>query len=517
MEKSPFNQISNPDEIIFAPRSQKAQLPVCDKTITTDISEDFNLPEYLPEIRRLLRIAPRIPFPSQYIGNDTAEFSGNVLWNVLYVDSEGALAKADLASAYEASASMEASSECLPETDFLAYDEITADNVVGKVLGPRKLNIRCKLNHHIRVFGDFSYECNLIGECSEQSVRRLTKAFPACVTIGGVDDTLELEEKFPGDEATRVVYHSCGVCVNESVPSADGVVCRGNLMLKLLLAKEGAAPECIERTVPFTANPEMSLDGDGNNIRAFGKVSDISFESTENEIICRIQLCIACEAQKNVPTELCKDIFSTESVCDTKTKDHPFLSDIVCFNTSFAHDASAQIEGLFENAKIIDANCSPRAISLTNENGHYILNGNCRYNVLFGGENEYAARELEFPFSINVGDGNEGIECFFVDMSSLSCKVKPEGENMAFSADLCASVRACGKYFTTAVESADFSARESVPSSAFTIAYPSSTETLWDIAKKYYADPATLAKSNGLSSQQPDSPESLSGVKFLII
>ena len=31
-------------------------LPICDKVITQDISGDFSLPDYQPEIKRLLRI-----------------------------------------------------------------------------------------------------------------------------------------------------------------------------------------------------------------------------------------------------------------------------------------------------------------------------------------------------------------------------------------------------------------------------------------------------------------------------
>ena len=102
MEKS-IGDIISTDEIIFAPISQAFQMPVCNKSVITEISEDLTLPDYLPEIRRLLRVTPVVSIPSQYVNGSMAEFSGNVNWNILYVCGEGTLSEATFSSPYEVS------------------------------------------------------------------------------------------------------------------------------------------------------------------------------------------------------------------------------------------------------------------------------------------------------------------------------------------------------------------------------------------------------------------------------
>ena len=47
--------------------------------------------------------------------------------------------------------------------------------------------------------------------------------------------------------------------------------------------------------------------------------------------------------------------------------------------------------------------------------------------------------------------------------------------------------------------------------------YPAPGETLFGVGKRYGISPARLAEQNGISADDPGSPESLSGVRFLLI
>ena len=58
--------------------SPYVQLPVCDKGVISEISGDFTLPDYQPEIKKLLRITANVLPASRYVGDRNAEFSGNV-------------------------------------------------------------------------------------------------------------------------------------------------------------------------------------------------------------------------------------------------------------------------------------------------------------------------------------------------------------------------------------------------------------------------------------------------------
>ena len=49
---------------------------VCDKRVTKEMSVDFTLPDYQPEIKRLLRIGTDVLLPESSIGMNDCEFSG---------------------------------------------------------------------------------------------------------------------------------------------------------------------------------------------------------------------------------------------------------------------------------------------------------------------------------------------------------------------------------------------------------------------------------------------------------
>ncbi len=513
---TPTVNITVDNEMIFAARPKRIQTVVCDKTFTTEISEDFTLPDYQPDIRRLLRITPSVSLPSRYVNHSLAEFSGNVGWSVLYVGGDGSIAEAKLASPYEAAADFETSDEV--NADSFATDEVSAEGVVGRVTAPRKLTIRARLKHHIRVCGEKDTETDISGAVSPESVKRLTKTIPVNQAIGGIDDSIELEDRFQLPDSCRVISSQADVTATDcETDESAGIICRGNVCLKLMYINEDKLPTVLEHRVPFTANVICSIEGDGWSCRAHGELIDLSVDTEENEAVCRMRVAVAAETQKNLPAQFTTDIFSTESTCEKELNKLTLPCSLLCTCQGFSHDGSAVIDGLPEGAQIINSDCSAEAESITLEKGHYILNGKCRYNTLFGADGEYSVRETELPFRCELDSGDEQPTDFSAIISVVSCRVRPEGENYAFSADFNASVRICGETEIEAVSSAVFNGALAARNAAFTVTYTSPNDSLWDIAKRYGADPAALAEANGLRVSDISSSESLAGVKYLIV
>ena len=55
------------------------QIPVCDKSIAGEMSGDFTLPDYHPDIKRLLKIGACILPSSSYVGGNGACYEGGIL------------------------------------------------------------------------------------------------------------------------------------------------------------------------------------------------------------------------------------------------------------------------------------------------------------------------------------------------------------------------------------------------------------------------------------------------------
>ena len=73
-------------------------MEMCDRKIASEISNDYSLPDYMPEIRRILHIDVNVLPPAKYINVTGAEFNGNVDYNVLYAGSDGELHTAPLSA-----------------------------------------------------------------------------------------------------------------------------------------------------------------------------------------------------------------------------------------------------------------------------------------------------------------------------------------------------------------------------------------------------------------------------------
>ena len=46
------------------------QVPILNKTLTTEVAGDYSLPDYQPEIKRLLRIATNVLPPNRFAGKN---------------------------------------------------------------------------------------------------------------------------------------------------------------------------------------------------------------------------------------------------------------------------------------------------------------------------------------------------------------------------------------------------------------------------------------------------------------
>ncbi|MGN1096136.1 MAG: hypothetical protein ACI4QR_07075, partial [Eubacteriales bacterium] len=60
-----------------------------EKKDTKEITTEYTLPDYLPDVNRLLRVVARIEEPGKYINGDMIEYDGLICYNVIYATSDG--------------------------------------------------------------------------------------------------------------------------------------------------------------------------------------------------------------------------------------------------------------------------------------------------------------------------------------------------------------------------------------------------------------------------------------------
>ena len=109
------------------------------------VSPEFILPDYQPEIKRLLRVRA-LPLPvDQYIGGSAAEFSGAVEFQALYAAEDGSLWCVTRREDYRLSCPFEADGGFDLSDGIVCDVKTDVEGVSGRVLAPRKLTARCRV------------------------------------------------------------------------------------------------------------------------------------------------------------------------------------------------------------------------------------------------------------------------------------------------------------------------------------------------------------------------------------
>ena len=512
MDKS--NQIiMNEDDVIFAEKSREAEVNALERKGITEHQEELILPDYLPEVHRLVKISAKATLPEQFVGGDAAEFSGQVIWSVLYSGENGCMNQATATSPYEYKVDFD-----IPGGVSFACDIVGVESVTGRVAAPRKVVLHAKLSHNVELKTYISTDAEIVGDDGEENIKKLEKTVLSEQKIRAFDGDLNAEDLFQVDDTARIAGVTATAVINSATYDGSDAVCRGNVEITLLVCDEENKPTFITHQIPIETAIPTNADGDGWQCRAAASVNDVVTDTTESGISVLAKLSIEVELCRNKPVTYIADIYSTdrETEVETKKLDLPYAD--VCKNFSFTHDAVTMFDGLPENATILYVTALPSCDDIILEKGKYVFLGNCRYGVLFGSSEEYSFRESVLPLRFELCDGNESPDNFSVNVKAYACRARLDRDTVTFGSEIAISAYIAGKTVVNAVSKATFGEPiDDGKKNCFTVAFVSDGDTLWSIAKRYSSDSSALASQNGIKPLPVDSATSLKGVDYLII
>ena len=127
-------------------------------TVEYDVSEEYILPDYLPDIRKILLVNAKVEENDGFIQEGKAEYSGDVVFNVVYIGDTGQIKFV---------------TQAYPYTNYLADEGIYDDSVIEAVtrvdnrsvraVSPRKLLLKGKVVTDISIFNKLCVSPRLVG------------------------------------------------------------------------------------------------------------------------------------------------------------------------------------------------------------------------------------------------------------------------------------------------------------------------------------------------------------------
>ena len=518
------------------------QIPLPPRELSAEVAGDFTLPDYQPEIKRLLRIGVNLLPPNRFSGNGSTDLTGGMDYYVLYVGQDGGVYCAPLSSEYRLEAKGEADGGALSVGEpMICLCDLSSEVPVGRVLAPRRLNIRCKVKARVRSYGECPLEAGA-GE-GDSTVETLTAEASVGRLFWGMGETLPLQDDVilsPADGEMRVVCAEGQVMITEATPAPGLVNCRGEVTVKLTLAPAETAAAfamdtatpveaipltVLQRKIPFSQAIEVEGVTPACSATARGYCTEISVQMEEGQL--HVDLGVVCEArgQRNETVSYVKDLYSTRREGACRYTSYPAETALRALNGNFTLSDSLPLSeaGIDPAARVADVTASaiPEELTADPAKGRCVLTGKCRCHLLLVKDGEYAAAELALPFRYEFDDlglapgltrmaDRASSVAFDGDVTAIHCRARMDGERVGIDAELAVSLRTHAPAPFTALSDAGFGEEVTRRRGEYVICFPAPTDSVWSVAKRYHAPMAILTAANNLpAGVQPDGAESL--------
>lgn len=500
------------------------QVPINEKTIVTELSGDFTLPDYQPEIKRLLKVTAEVLPPQKYVGDSEGEISGGIDYYVLYTGSDNQIYCAPLSSEYKVSVPMEKNELSL--VNMTADAEITPESVSGRVTSPRKLNIKCRLKTRARMYGDMPIDSSYAALGGETQV--LMGREETSRRIFSQSEMIRLSDEMilpASDGETRVISATGRVHVTDCTAANGAVNSKGELYLKMLMCRESdGVPYTTTRRIPF--NTTVSVDGaDGDcETSAKGKICEMSISVEDGRIEIDAGVMLELSLCKKDFVTYVKDVYSTERETGCEYRDIPFLRDGRALNSNFTQSDSMTLEeaGLTPEHKLIDIDGRAYSESATLEGGRWIFTGKTRFSLLCEKDGEYVCTEIEMPYRYTVeskqseNDNDNAYASATAEV--INARARLDGERIGVDAEVMMSCVISTKDEARMLDNVSFGEEKERSRGEYVVCYPSRDDSLWSVAKRYTTTVSALAHANKLTTTDtPDSKDTLGDVRYLII
>ncbi len=501
--------------------------------VYTESQTDYVLPDYLGDVRKILFTEAVLRPSGRFAGGDEVEFSGIVVYNLIYLDSEGELSSVEFTSDYDYSV------KCSGEKYSDSVADTRVSNYSVRLVGPRKINAKASLvgtvhlseSESVNVSGD-AFGGEHSPEINMGSVEvRSSKA--SSVSEREYAEAVEKLEGAIADEV-NVIYSHAEATVDEVQAADDSVSVKGKLRMCAVI-KNGEEPAyTAEKVVSFEESVEF--DGVKPTMILSPEITVSSLHSTVNadETGCEVVLSGLCEmcivGEENQQVDLILDAYLKDAPTDNSYADFNYTRIIDSATVKASHNAEisrseVESEGLRE---IVFLSSTPKIEQVELCEGCVNILGEIRYSgissEMIGEKISYVGIKFSSPFvaNVNLDCQNNDKTQVEVSLHTKNTTATLDSEKVYASCTLECSAMALEEKDVSILSAMSVSDTESYESDGakITVYYPSSDDTLFSVAKRFHTSSVKIAKDNDITESvfASDNPTgSLSGVKKVII
>ena len=501
--------------------------------VYTESGADYSLPDYLGDVRRVLFTDAVIRPSGKFLGNNEVEFSGVVVYNLVYLDTDNNLSSVEFTSDYDYSV------KCSTENYQDAVANTRVSNHAIRLVGPRKISARSSIVGSAKI----SERDSILVSGSATSSEYYPEINCKSVGVHNTKTSSVVEREYAervaslegaiADEVS-VVYSSAEVVADNINIEGDSVCVKGKLRVSAVIKNEDQPPFNADKVISFEEN--IVFDDLDDDIRLIPKLTVTSLKANvnPNEHGCEVVLCAIVEflalGEHNEQVELLLDAYLKNNPTKNEYREFEYFNLVELASSKGIHNAELDRSELEadEIREIILMKATPKIERTEYEDGVVNIFGEVRYNgvasVVNNNELSYISIKTTSPFITNVNIACQNIENIVIDTDVFVCDASAsiDANKVYLSCALESCVSVCQEKKEKILSSFEIKQDENyVPRSAtITVYYPCSNDTLFGVAKRFHCSGLKIAKDNNISesvfaSSNPDGR--LSDIKKLVI
>ena len=475
---------------------------LCENSAEVPIDIEFSLPDYCPDISKILKCRAVSRISSKNINGNNVVIDGTITINLLYSNEESYI------FSYEYQ---------YPFNKSFNYDgEINECNICCKSKC-EYVNCRAISGRKLEIHGAASLQCNIIKKNKTEVISdidnkgiEINRLFlPATLPVGNIDKYLLIEEEIEvgnGQPPIRsILRYDSKCCISEVKIINDKVVVSGEIYLPILYCSDtDSSLQSLKPRIPFSQIIEMPGINDGCKCNTKAEIAFIELKlrntpsGEATSILANIKVLISCEAICENDIAVISDAYSKKNRLNLSKKDID-INKIIA-NISETSNLKYDTELTDEVKNIVDLWCDIREVHTKIANNKICIFGDLVVGVIYLNNQDLPMFcERIFDFSYEEEVNQNGCKCdpqievssigyFLTGASTVEIRIDIKVNAAAYE---CCSMPLIVDYKVEEKKTCENNC-------AMLIYYPSVGENIWEIAKQFNSSKEEIKKINSV-------------------
>ncbi len=490
-------------DIALKRENYKLLQTIKDNSVEECVEADFSLPEYMPEILRIIKSTAQPKVNSCKAVGERVTVDGECELRMIYTAEDGGI--------YSFSQTRPFTRHCENNVFNDATDvcaEVSVSYVNCRATSTKRSEIKAGIIIKITAFLEEAEEIVSLEEnsCIEEKCVPVRAMSLGCKKTRSfsMSDTVSL----PNTCAFIISSYASAVCT-EIKKISNKIMVKGDAVVEIcyVTSADKSCTEHIKHSLPIN----QILEFDGMEERYTGNVSlkvtavDVMPKNEQDGAGTAFDIALGIDAsvcmwEEKEMTVIC-DAYAVGGNVELKKQPYTFFTALDEIRDTYIFKSDFQVSGEGVS-KVLDSVCELSNITVKKENGLLCVCGSINLSVLLkdaSGSLSNINKILDFKYERKADSDNNDIFCLpNVSVMSLDCIEK--GNN---AIDVRAEINIVGTVFAKVCLDAVTDITESEiqterKSNAITVYFPEESESLWSIARRYNTTVSAIAQENNL-------------------